>query len=49
MHIERFYLKCLSHASYIIFDEESKEAAIVDPQRDTAYNTKTFSKRKVLC
>jgi len=35
MHIERFYLKCLSHASYIIFDEESKEAAIVDPQRDT--------------
>lgn len=35
MKIERFYLKCLAHASYIIFDEESKEAAVVDPQRDT--------------
>lgn len=35
MKIERFYLNCLAHASYIIFDEESKEAAVVDPQRDT--------------
>lgn len=35
MKIERFYLKCLAHASYIIIDEDSKEAAVVDPQRDT--------------
>ncbi|MDW8465984.1 MAG: rhodanese-like domain-containing protein [Chloroherpetonaceae bacterium] len=35
MKIERFYLNCLAHASYIIYDEESKEAAVVNPQRDT--------------
>lgn len=30
------YLACLSHASYLIGDEESRVAAIVDPQRDVA-------------
>ena len=32
MNIERFYLSCLSHASYIISSEG--EAAVIDPQRD---------------
>jgi glyoxylase-like metal-dependent hydrolase (beta-lactamase superfamily II)/rhodanese-related sulfurtransferase len=30
------YLACLSHASYLVADEVSKVAAIVDPQRDVA-------------
>lgn len=32
MTIERFYLACLSHASYIV--ESDGEAAVIDPQRD---------------
>ena len=35
MILKQFYLPCLAHASYIIADEESKIAAVVDPQRDT--------------
>ncbi len=34
MIIKQFYLGCLSHASYIIADEQQKLALIVDPQRD---------------
>ncbi|NBP80704.1 MBL fold metallo-hydrolase, partial [bacterium] len=34
MKIHQYYLACLSHASYMISDDESKTAAIVDPQRD---------------
>jgi glyoxylase-like metal-dependent hydrolase (beta-lactamase superfamily II)/rhodanese-related sulfurtransferase len=34
MILKQYYLGCLSHASYLIGDEESKIAAIVDPQRD---------------
>jgi hydroxyacylglutathione hydrolase len=30
----QFYLNCLAHASYIIGDEETSTAAVVDPQRD---------------
>jgi hydroxyacylglutathione hydrolase len=32
---KQFYLPCLAHASYIIGDEETRTAAVVDPQRDT--------------
>jgi glyoxylase-like metal-dependent hydrolase (beta-lactamase superfamily II)/rhodanese-related sulfurtransferase len=32
--LEQFYLNCLAHASYIIGDEETQTAAVVDPQRD---------------
>jgi glyoxylase-like metal-dependent hydrolase (beta-lactamase superfamily II) len=32
---KQFYLPCLAHASYIIGDEETGTAAVVDPQRDT--------------
>jgi hydroxyacylglutathione hydrolase len=34
MKIEQYYLACLSHASYMITDDETKTAAVVDPQRD---------------
>jgi hydroxyacylglutathione hydrolase len=31
---KQFYLNCLAHASYLIGDEETATAAVVDPQRD---------------
>jgi hydroxyacylglutathione hydrolase len=31
---KQFYLGCLAHASYLIGDEETHTAAVVDPQRD---------------
>ena len=34
MIFEQFYLDCLSHASYLVGDESSGKAVIVDPQRD---------------
>ncbi|MAT15757.1 MAG: MBL fold metallo-hydrolase [Planctomyces sp.] len=34
MLVQRYYLECLSHASYMIADESTKVAAIIDPQRD---------------
>ena len=35
MIFKQFYLPCLAHASYIVGDEVSGTAAVVDPQRDT--------------
>ncbi len=35
MILKQFYLPCLAHASYVIGDEETSTAAVVDPQRDT--------------
>src|SRR5882762_547814 len=32
---KQFYLNCLAHASYLIGDETTGTAAVVDPQRDT--------------
>lgn len=32
MEIQRFYLACLAHASYLVYD--GSEAAVIDPQRD---------------
>ena len=34
MILHQFYLNCLAHASYLIGDEATGEAAVVDPQRD---------------
>jgi rhodanese-related sulfurtransferase/glyoxylase-like metal-dependent hydrolase (beta-lactamase superfamily II) len=34
MILDQYYLSCLSHASYLIADEKSRVAAVVDPQRD---------------
>ncbi len=34
MVLKQYYLGCLAHASYLIADEASGTAAVVDPQRD---------------
>lgn len=34
MFLKQYYLGCLAHASYLIADERTKEAVVVDPQRD---------------
>jgi hydroxyacylglutathione hydrolase len=34
MILKQFYLNCLAHASYLIGDEQTHIAAVVDPQRD---------------
>ncbi len=36
MLIEQFYLGCLSQASYVVADEGSRKAIVVDPRRDIA-------------
>src|SRR3954468_14753978 len=34
MILHQFYLNCLAHASYLIGDEQTATAVVVDPQRD---------------
>lgn len=34
MILKQFYLNCLAHASYLVGDERTGTAAVVDPQRD---------------
>ncbi len=34
MILKQFYLNCLAHASYLVGDEITRTAAVVDPQRD---------------
>jgi hydroxyacylglutathione hydrolase len=34
MFLKQYYLGCLAHASYLIADEQTGIAAVVDPQRD---------------
>lgn len=34
MNLKQYYLGCLSHASYLITDEKTHTAVVVDPQRD---------------
>ncbi len=34
--LRQYYLACLSHASYLIGDETTSRAVVVDPQRDVA-------------
>src|SRR5664279_5095796 len=36
MIFTQYYLDCLSQASYLIGDETTRRAVIVDPRRDTA-------------
>lgn len=35
MIFKQFYLPCLAHASYVVGDEKTGTAAVIDPQRDT--------------
>jgi hydroxyacylglutathione hydrolase len=39
MIFEQYYLECLSHASYLIGDETTGRAVVVDPQRDISLYT----------
>jgi hydroxyacylglutathione hydrolase len=32
--VKQFYLPCLAHASYLVGDEASGTAVVIDPQRD---------------
>jgi len=34
MLLQQYYLGCLAHASYLIADEATGTAVVVDPQRD---------------
>jgi hydroxyacylglutathione hydrolase len=34
MILRQYYLGCLAHVSYLVADERSGIAAVVDPQRD---------------
>ncbi|MBT4098507.1 MAG: MBL fold metallo-hydrolase [Gemmatimonadetes bacterium] len=34
MFLKQYYLGCLAHASYLVGDEQTKNAIVVDPQRD---------------
>jgi len=34
MILKQFYLNCLAHASYLVADEHTRRAVVVDPQRD---------------
>jgi glyoxylase-like metal-dependent hydrolase (beta-lactamase superfamily II) len=34
MIVRQYYLECLDHASYLIADEKTRKAVVVDPQRD---------------
>ena len=34
MLLQQYYLECLAHASYLIADEVTGTAVVVDPQRD---------------
>lgn len=34
MIIKQFYLGCLAHASYLVVDERTRRAVVIDPQRD---------------
>lgn len=36
MKFVQYYLDCLSHASYLVGDESSGRAVVIDPQRDVA-------------
>ena len=36
MFFAQYYLDCLSHASYLIADEATGQAVVVDPRRDVS-------------
>ena len=36
MILKQYYLQCLSHASYLIGDESTGRAVVIDPQRDVS-------------
>ncbi len=47
MIFKQFYLNCLAHASYLIGDEETGTAAVIDPQRDVERYMEFAAEQKV--
>lgn len=47
MILEQFYLGCLAQASYLLADEKSRSAVIVDPRRDVDLYLEEARKRKL--
>lgn len=47
MIFKQFYLGCLAHASYLIGDETSQTAVVVDPQRDIKQYLDEAERRKL--
>lgn len=47
MLFEQYYLNCLAHASYLIGDERTRTAVVVDPQRDVDRYLETAAARNL--
>jgi hydroxyacylglutathione hydrolase len=47
MILKQFYLPCLAHASYLVGDEQTGTAAVVDPQRDVGIYLSFASDHKI--
>jgi hydroxyacylglutathione hydrolase len=47
MIFKQFYLTCLAHASYLIGDEQTGIAAVIDPQRDVERYMEFAAKQKI--
>jgi hydroxyacylglutathione hydrolase len=47
MIFQQYYLGCLAHGSYLIGDQETRTAAVVDPQRDIDQYLKDAEDRKL--
>lgn len=47
MILKQFYLPCLAHASYLVGDEQTGTAAVVDPQRDVGIYLSFASEHKL--
>jgi len=45
MVLKQYYLGCLAHASYLLGDEASSTAIIVNPQRDIHSTWSTSSSK----
>ncbi|MBI3726089.1 MBL fold metallo-hydrolase [bacterium] len=45
MILKQYYLGCLAHASYLVADEKTREAVIVDPKRDVDEYVKDAKKQ----
>jgi glyoxylase-like metal-dependent hydrolase (beta-lactamase superfamily II) len=47
MIFKQFYLTCQAHASYLIGDQQTRTAAVVDPQRDVERYMEFAAEQKV--
>src|SRR5579863_4941371 len=46
MHIEQFHLDGLGHLSYLVVDEATNAAAVIDPRRDVAIYTEAAAQHE---